>query len=77
MVALAKMAAERRALRRSGDGGKRIEHLALSLAGEKYAVPIAHVGEILRVPRSPRFLELRPTCSESSACAVAWSRSWT
>ncbi len=60
MAALTKMAAERRALRRTGDGGKRIEHLALSLAGEKYAVPIAHVGEILRlppiteVPRAPR-----------------------
>ena len=60
MVALVKSRGERRALRRSGEGGKRIEHLAFRLAGETYAVQIAHVAEILRlppitdVPRAPR-----------------------
>jgi purine-binding chemotaxis protein CheW len=49
-----------RAVRRSGDGGKRVEYLAFTLAGEAYAVQIAHVAEILRpppvteVPRAPR-----------------------
>ncbi|MDP9152483.1 MAG: chemotaxis protein CheW [Myxococcota bacterium] len=60
MVALVRSRGEKRALRRSGEGGKRIEHLAFRLAGEMYAVQIAHVAEILRlppitdVPRAPR-----------------------
>jgi purine-binding chemotaxis protein CheW len=49
-----------RAVRRAGDGGKRTEYLAFTLAGEAYAVQIANVAEILRpppiteVPRAPR-----------------------
>ena len=47
-------------MRRAGEAGKRVEYLAFVLAGETYAVPIAHVAEILRpppiteVPRAPR-----------------------
>ena len=50
---------DRRATRRTDDAGKRSEYLAFGLAGETYAVPIAHVAEILRpppiteVPRAP------------------------
>jgi purine-binding chemotaxis protein CheW len=53
---------ERGAVRRAGDGGRRIEYLAFSLAGETYAVEITHVAEILRpppiteVPRAPRIV---------------------
>ncbi len=41
---------ERRAARRAGETGKRVEYLAFGLAGETYAVQIAHVAEILRPP---------------------------
>jgi purine-binding chemotaxis protein CheW len=59
MAALVKARADKRAVRRAGDGGKRTEYLAFVLAGETYAVQIAHVAEILRpppiteVPRAP------------------------
>jgi purine-binding chemotaxis protein CheW len=59
MVALLKTRRERRAARRSGETGKRVEYLAFGLAGETYAVQIAHIAEILRpppmtgVPRAP------------------------
>ena len=52
--------AGRAALRREIDAGKRVEYLAFYLAGEAYAVPIAHIAEILKplpiteVPRAPR-----------------------
>ena len=60
MVALVKPRTDRRAIRRAGEAGKRTEYLAFRLAGETYAVQIAHVAEILRpppiteVPRAPR-----------------------
>jgi purine-binding chemotaxis protein CheW len=56
---LLKLRSEKRAVRRAGEAGKRVEYLAFVLAGETYAVQIAHVAEILRpppvteVPRSP------------------------
>jgi purine-binding chemotaxis protein CheW len=59
MAALVKARSEKRAVRRAGDGGRRVEYLAFVLAGETYAVQIAHVAEILRpppiteVPRAP------------------------
>ncbi|MGH7293506.1 MAG: chemotaxis protein CheW [Polyangiaceae bacterium] len=59
MAALVKARTEKRAVRRAGEAGKRVEYLAFVLAGETYAVPIAHVAEILRpqpvteVPRAP------------------------
>src|SRR5579862_7068060 len=60
MAALARVRGEKRAVRRAGEAGKRTEYLAFVLAGEAYAVQIAHVAEILRpppiteVPRAPR-----------------------
>jgi purine-binding chemotaxis protein CheW len=57
---LTRSSATRAAARRAGDLGKRVEYLAFSLAGEAYAVRIAHVAEILKplpitqVPRAPR-----------------------
>lgn len=60
MPAIVKHLSERRAMRRTGSTGKRIEYLALSLAGELYAVPIVSVAEIIKpppiteVPRAPR-----------------------
>ena len=60
MPNLTKTRTERRAARRSGDAGRRVEYLAFCLSGEMYAVQIAHVAEILRpppiteVPRAPR-----------------------
>src|SRR5258708_26896336 len=59
MAALVKSRTEKRAARRAGDAGRRVEYLAFGLAGETYAVPIGHVAEILRpppitgVPRAP------------------------
>ena len=59
MAALVKARPEKRAARRAGEAGKRVEYLAFVLASETYAVPIAHVAEILRlqpiteVPRAP------------------------
>jgi purine-binding chemotaxis protein CheW len=59
MAALVKARGEKRAVRRAGEAGRRVEYLAFVLAGETYAVPIAHVAEILRplpiteVPRAP------------------------
>src|SRR5260370_10492389 len=50
MATLAKLRTERRAARRAGEAGKRTEYLAFSLAGETYAVQIAHVAEILKPP---------------------------
>jgi purine-binding chemotaxis protein CheW len=49
-----------RAMRRAGEGGRRVEYLAFALAGESYAVQISFVAEILKpppiteVPRAPR-----------------------
>jgi purine-binding chemotaxis protein CheW len=60
MAALVRARSEKRAVRRAGEAGKRVEYLAFVLAGETYAVQIAHVAEILRpppitdVPRAPR-----------------------
>jgi purine-binding chemotaxis protein CheW len=51
---------DRAAARRAADIGKRVEYVSFSLAGEAYAVPIAHIAEILKplpitpVPRAPR-----------------------
>jgi purine-binding chemotaxis protein CheW len=59
MAALMKARSEKRAARRAGEAGRRIEYLAFGLGGETYAVQIAHVAEILRpppitrVPRAP------------------------
>src|SRR5579884_815944 len=59
MAALVKARSEKRAVRRAGEAGRRVEYLAFVLAGETYAVQIAHVAEILRppplteVPRAP------------------------
>jgi purine-binding chemotaxis protein CheW len=59
MAALVKSRGERRAARRAGEGGKRVEYLSFGLAGETYAVAIELVAEILRplpiteVPRAP------------------------
>jgi purine-binding chemotaxis protein CheW len=59
MAVLVKARSERRAARRAGESGKRVEYLAFGLAGEIYAVEIESVAEILRplalteVPRSP------------------------
>lgn len=59
MAALIKARGEKRAVRRAGEAGRRVEYLAFVLAGETYAVQIAHVAEILRpppiteVPRAP------------------------
>jgi purine-binding chemotaxis protein CheW len=59
MAALVRARGEKRAVRRAGEAGKRTEYLAFVLAGETYAVQIAHVAEILRVlpitevPRAP------------------------
>ncbi|MEI7892758.1 MAG: chemotaxis protein CheW [Myxococcales bacterium] len=53
-------ARHQRAARRAGEGGKRTEYLAFTLAGEAYAVQIAFIAEILKpppiteVPRAPR-----------------------
>src|SRR5579859_1953970 len=60
MAALVRPRVEKRAVRRAGEAGKRVEYLAFVLAGETYAVQIAHIAEILRppplteVPRAPR-----------------------
>src|SRR5580693_5579884 len=59
MAALVRARGEKRAVRRAGEAGRRVEYLAFVLAGETYAVQIAHVAEILRpppvteVPRAP------------------------
>lgn len=59
MAAIVKARGEKRAVRRAGEAGKRVEYLAFVLSGETYAVQIAHVAEILRpppvteVPRAP------------------------
>jgi purine-binding chemotaxis protein CheW len=59
VAALVRARGEKRAVRRAGEAGRRVEYLAFLLAGETYAVPIAHVAEILRplpiteVPRAP------------------------
>jgi purine-binding chemotaxis protein CheW len=50
MGAIIKPRIEKRAARRAGETGKRVEYLAFGLAGETYAVEIAHVAEILRPP---------------------------
>jgi purine-binding chemotaxis protein CheW len=60
MAALVRARGERRAARRAGEAGRRVEYLAFVLSGETYAVQIAHIAEILRppplteVPRAPR-----------------------
>jgi purine-binding chemotaxis protein CheW len=59
MAVLVKERSEKRAARRAGGAGKRVEYLAFGLGGETYAVEIRHVAEILRpppmtgVPRAP------------------------
>ncbi len=59
MAALVKARSGKRAVRRAGDAGRRVEYLAFVLASETYAVPIARIAEILRppplteVPRAP------------------------
>jgi len=60
MTGLTKTRSAQRAIRRTGEGGRRTEYLAFTLAGETYAVQIAFVAEILRpppitcVPRAPK-----------------------
>jgi purine-binding chemotaxis protein CheW len=60
MVGIARGRGDKRAARRTGQAGKRTGYLAFALAGETYAVEIAHVAEILKpppitqVPRAPR-----------------------
>jgi purine-binding chemotaxis protein CheW len=60
VASLVRTRGEKRAVRRAGEAGRRVEYLAFVLAGETYAVQIAHVAEILRpppiteVPRAPR-----------------------
>jgi purine-binding chemotaxis protein CheW len=60
MVSIARGKSDRRAARRMGQTGQRTGYLAFGLAGETYAVEIAHVAEILKpppitlVPRAPR-----------------------
>ncbi|MGH7282028.1 MAG: chemotaxis protein CheW [Polyangiaceae bacterium] len=50
-------------MRRAEDLGRRVEYLGFLLAGEKYAVRIALVAEILKppplteVPRAPRYIK--------------------
>jgi purine-binding chemotaxis protein CheW len=62
MASLVRARGEKRAARRAGEAGRRVEYLAFVLAGETYAVQIAHIAEILRpppiteVPRSPRMV---------------------
>jgi purine-binding chemotaxis protein CheW len=51
MAALVKARGEKRAVRRAGEAGRRVAYLAFVLGRETYAVPIAHVAEILRLPR--------------------------
>jgi purine-binding chemotaxis protein CheW len=59
VAALVRARGEKRAVRRAGEAGRRVEYLAFVLAKETYAVQIAHVAEILRpppiteVPRAP------------------------
>jgi purine-binding chemotaxis protein CheW len=50
MAVLVKTRSEKRAARRAGETGNRIEYLAFGLAGETYAVQIGNVAEILRLP---------------------------
>jgi purine-binding chemotaxis protein CheW len=60
MASLVRTRGEKRAVRRAGEAGKRVEYLAFVLAGETYAVQIANVEAILKpppitdVPRAPR-----------------------
>ena len=57
---LMRRAEPRTVARRSAELGKRTEYLAFVLAGDTYAVQIAHIAEILKpppltqVPRAPR-----------------------
>jgi purine-binding chemotaxis protein CheW len=50
MAVLSKPTSEKRAARRSGDRGSRVEYLALALGRERYGVQITHIAEILRPP---------------------------
>ena len=60
MSGLVRKRNDRAAARRAADIGKRVEYVTFALAGEAYAVPIAHIAEILKplpitpVPRAPR-----------------------
>ena len=60
MSAILRKKNDRAAARRAADIGRRVEYVSFSLAGEAYAVPIAHIAEILKplpitpVPRAPR-----------------------
>jgi purine-binding chemotaxis protein CheW len=59
VAALVKTRSVKRAVRRAGEAGRRVEYLAFVLAGETYAVPLGDVAQILRplpvteVPRAP------------------------
>jgi purine-binding chemotaxis protein CheW len=61
MPALSKARTEKRAARRAGEMGARTEYLAFLLAGENYAVRIAHVAEILRPPPITEVPRASPT----------------
>jgi purine-binding chemotaxis protein CheW len=61
MASLAKARTEKRAARRAGEMGARTEYLAFALAGENYAVRIAHVAEILRPPPITEVPRASPT----------------
>jgi purine-binding chemotaxis protein CheW len=50
VATLVRAPVERRAARRAGEMGARIEYLEIVLGSENYAVQIAHVAEILRPP---------------------------
>jgi len=61
MASLAKARTEKRAARRAGEMGARTEYLAFVLAGENYAVRIAHVAEILKPPPITEVPRASPT----------------
>jgi purine-binding chemotaxis protein CheW len=50
VVRALKTRVEKRAVRRAGEAGNRTEYLAFGLAGESYAVEVAHLAEILKPP---------------------------
>jgi purine-binding chemotaxis protein CheW len=61
MASLSKVRTEKRAARRAGEMGARTEYLAFVLAGENYAVQIAHVAEILKPPPITEVPRASPT----------------
>jgi len=58
---VSKARTEKRAARRAGEMGARTEYLAFALAGEDYAVRIAHVAEILKPPPITEVPRASPT----------------